>query len=248
MKRDNKTTIVGLHNRECIVLEEDSPELSDNSSVSEKSTGTLSVTKDKFKLPALPYANNALEPFIDERTMEIHHDKHHAAYVTNLNKTLEEIKKVPSSIEEILKNLNRCDYSMIVRNNAGGHYNHSMFWKLMEPNGGGQPKGKLLEAINNSFGSFGNFKNKFNEAATKHFGSGWVWLVMQNGELEIGTTPNQDNPLMDISDFKGEPILCLDLWEHAYYLKHQNKRVDYINDWWNVVNWDEASKNFKKAS
>jgi Fe-Mn family superoxide dismutase len=243
-----KTTIVGLHNRECIVeCEEKLNGQSTNAAVDEKSIGMVAGTKEKFKLPDLPFAYDALEPFIDKITMEIHHDKHHASYVTNLNKALEEMEKVHPTIEDILKNISRCDYTMTVRNNGGGHYNHSMFWKIMKPNGGGQPNGKLLEAINNTFDSFGNFKNKFNEAATKHFGSGWVWLVMKDDILKIGTTQNQDNPLMDISDLKGTPILCLDLWEHAYYLKHQNKRVDYINDWWNIVNWDEATNNLKNA-
>lgn len=204
-----------------------------------------SSLKGKFELPNLQYAFHALEPFIDKRTMEIHHDKHHAAYVTNLNKALEELKDAPASIEKILKNISF--YPMAVRNNGGGHYNHSMFWKLMKSNGGGQPNGKLAQAINSSFGNFENFKSKFSDTALKVFGSGWVWLVLKNGDLKIGTTPNQDNPIMDISNFKGSPILCLDVWEHAYYLKYQNKRVDYVNSWWNLVNWDEAEKNFIEA-
>jgi Fe-Mn family superoxide dismutase len=202
--------------------------------------------KVKFELPSLPYSYDALEPYVDKMTMEIHYSKHHAAYVNNLNKALEELENVPSTIEDILKNISKLK-SLTIRNNGGGHYNHSLFWKLMKPKGGGEPKGKLLEAINISFGSFETFKNKFNEAATKVFGSGWAWLVINNDMLEIGTTPNQDNPLMDISDFKGIPIICLDVWEHAYYLKHQNKRADYINNWWNVVNWDEASTNLQNA-
>jgi len=210
-----------------------------------KSKVSRPIMKDKFELPNLPYAYHALEPYIDKMTMEIHHDKHHSTYTSNLNKALDGLKNTPSSIEEIFKKIS--SYSMVVRNNAGGYYNHSMFWKLMKSNGGGQPIGRLSEAINNSFGSYDNFKKKFNEAATKHFGSGWAWLVLKKDKLEIGTTPNQDNPLMDISDFTGVPILCLDVWEHAYYLKYQNKRVDYINSWWNLVNWDEAENNFKNA-
>lgn len=211
-----------------------------------ETSNSESILKVKFDLPDLPYSYDALEPYIDKMTMEIHHSKHHGAYINNLNKALEELENVPSSIEGILKNISKLK-SFPVRNNAGGHYNHTMFWKLMKPKGGGEPKGKLLEAINISFGSFETFKNKFNEAATKVFGSGWAWLIINNDMLEIGTTPNQDNPLMDISDFKGVPIICLDVWEHAYYLKHQNKRADYINNWWNVVNWDEASTNLQNA-
>jgi Fe-Mn family superoxide dismutase len=211
-----------------------------------ETSNSESILKVKFDLPDLPYSYDALEPYIDKMTMEIHHSKHHAAYVTNLNKALEELENVPSSIEDILKNISKFK-SLTIRNNGGGHYNHSMFWKLMKPKGGGEPKGKLLEAINISFGSFETFKNKFNEAATKVFGSGWAWLIINKDMLEIGITPNQDNPLMDISDFKGAPILCLDVWEHAYYLKHQNKRADYITNWWNVVNWDEASTNLQNA-
>jgi Fe-Mn family superoxide dismutase len=199
----------------------------------------------RFDLPPLPYAYNALEPWIDEETMKLHHDKHHAAYVENLNKALKNESKASPDLETLLKTVSK--YPTIVRNNAGGHYNHSMFWKLMKPNGGGLPSGALAEAINNSFGSFDVFKTKFNEAATKQFGSGWAWLVKRKQKLEIGATPNQDNPLMDIAGFKGTPILGLDVWEHAYYLKYQNKRPDYIQAWWNVVNWDEASKNFANA-
>lgn len=194
----------------------------------------------KFTLPELPYKYDALEPNIDRLTMEVHHGKHHAAYVDKLNKALEG-KNNEKGIEEICRKISK--YDMAVRNNGGGHYNHSLFWKLMKPNGGGTPTGKVAEEINTTFGSFESFKTKFNETAGKHFGSGWAWLVMnQSGKLEIGATPNQDNPLMDISNFKGEPILALDVWEHAYYLKHQNKRADYINSWWNVVNWDEANR------
>ena len=203
------------------------------------------ISAEKFELPDLPYAYNALEPFIDKLTMEIHHDKHHGAYVTNLNKAMESVKETPSSIEELIKNIS--SYPVAVRNNGGGHFNHSMFWKLMKPNGSGQPKGKLSDAIDSSFGSFDNFKSKFNETATKHFGSGWAWLVVKNNKLEIGATPNQDNPIMDVSDFKGIPVLGLDVWEHAYYLKYQNRRADYINSWWNIVNWNEVANNFQNA-
>lgn len=201
--------------------------------------------KTKFELQPLPYPSDALEPFIDERTMEIHHERHHGTYVNNLNIALEGNEDVPKSIEEIIKNISK--YSSAVRNNGGGHYNHVFFWKLLKPNGGGQPKGELMDAIKSAFGSFENFKNKFSEAATKLFGSGWVWLVKADGELQIGTTPNQDNPLMDISDFKGQPILCLDVWEHAYYLKYKNRRIDYINNWWNIINWKVAEENFQNA-
>jgi len=200
----------------------------------------------KFEVPELPYAYFALEPYIDRTTMEIHHDKHHAAYVTNLNKALQGLNETPSSLEEIIKKISK--YPVDVRNNAGGHYNHSLFWKLMKTKGEGQPIGTLSGAIAGTFGSFDNFKAKFTDVATKHFGSGWAWLVLQNGKLEIGSTPNQDNPLMDISTFKGIPILCLDVWEHAYYLKYQNRRVEYINGWWNIVNWEEASIRFANAN
>jgi superoxide dismutase, Fe-Mn family len=197
----------------------------------------------KFTLPELPYAYDALEPHIDRLTMEIHHSKHHKAYVDNLNKALEGINayELPTNtLKEILNAISK--FPVAVRNNAGGHYNHSLFWKLMSPNGGGLPKGTLLLAINNTFGSFDNFKKQFTQSALSHFGSGWVWLTALNGELKIGSTPNQDNPLMDINTFeiKGNPVLALDIWEHAYYLKNQNRRSEYVNSWWEVVNWDAA--------
>ncbi|MCX6290887.1 MAG: superoxide dismutase [Bacteroidetes bacterium] len=197
-------------------------------------------TEGKFSLPALPYAYDALEPHIDKTTMEIHHTKHHQAYVNNLNKACEE-GKIDASLDDIIKNISK--YPMAVRNNGGGHWNHSFFWKLMKANGGGAPSGKVAEAINGSFGSFDEMKNKFNDAAKSRFGSGWAWLIDKNGKLEIGSTPNQDNPLMDISDLKGKPILSVDVWEHAYYLKYQNKRADYVTAWWNLVNWEEVAKN-----
>lgn len=196
-----------------------------------------------FTLPSLNYNLDALEPHIDARTMEIHHGKHHQAYVTNLNNAIAGTDAENASIEDICKNISK--YPMAVRNNGGGHYNHSMFWSVLSPNGGGQPKGTLAEAINKTFGNFEDFKTKFNAAATTRFGSGWAWLIKNaNGDLEICSTPNQDNPLMDIADVKGFPIIGLDVWEHAYYLHYQNRRPDYINAWWNVVNWDEAEKRF----
>lgn len=192
-----------------------------------------------FSLPPLPYAYDALEPFIDKATMELHHDKHHRAYVNNLNKALQHSSAGVVSLEEILMNVSK--YDMVIRNNAGGHYNHSRFWEWMKPGGGGAPAGKLADAINSAFGGFDEFKKLFSEAALKHFGSGWAWLVENEGKLQIGSTANQDNPIMDISPFKGKPLLGLDVWEHAYYLKYQNKRIDYINNWWNTLNWDKVA-------
>ena len=199
-----------------------------------------------FQLPALPYANNALEPHFDAQTMEIHHDRHHAAYVNNLNAALENHADLQNaSIEELMAKIS--EHSTAIRNNGGGHYNHSMFWKLLSPNGGGEPKGALAEAIDTYFGSFEKFKDGFSRAGTTRFGSGWAWLVVASGKLIISSTPNQDNPLMDVADVKGTPILALDVWEHAYYLKYQNKRPDYIAAFWNLVNWEEVSVRFEAA-
>ncbi len=198
-----------------------------------------------FELPPLPYSYDALEPYIDKLTMEIHHDKHHAAYVNNLNKALSGSKEKPDIIN-ICKNISK--YSTEVRNNAGGHYNHSFFWKIMaKPNQPFHKEGKLDEAIKTTFGSMDNFKSRFNDAGLGRFGSGWIWLVVNEGKLEILSTPNQDNPLMDIADFKGTPVLALDVWEHAYYLKYKNERAEYEKAWWNVVNWEQAEKNFLAA-
>ena len=198
-----------------------------------------------FQLSPLPYASNALEPHIDARTMEIHHDKHHAAYVNNLNAAITGTDAEKLSLEDILKNISK--YSPAVRNNAGGHYNHSMFWQLMMPGGSNTPSGALADAINSTFGNYDDFKNKFTTAGTTRFGSGWAWLVVSGGKLSIGSSPNQDNPLMDVSEVKGTPVLGLDVWEHAYYLNYQNRRPDYIAAWWNVVNWDEVAKRYTAA-
>ena len=198
-----------------------------------------------FELPKLNFAPNALEPHIDARTMEIHHGKHHQAYVTNLNAAIAGTAAENMTIEQICAGIS--GFAMPVRNNGGGHYNHSLFWNLLTPNGSGAPKGPLADAINASFGSFDEFKAKFATAATTRFGSGWAWLIKnQAGKLEICSTPNQDNPLMDIAEVKGAPVLALDVWEHAYYLHYQNRRPDYITAFWNVVNWDEASRLFSK--
>ncbi len=192
-----------------------------------------------FELPKLTYAYNALEPHIDARTMEIHHTKHHQAYITNLNNAIAGTDAEKLSIEDICKNISK--YPIAIRNNGGGHYNHTLFWTLMAPNAGGQPTGELATAINTAFGSFDELKKQFAAAATGRFGSGWAWLIVKDGKLAITSTPNQDNPLMDIAETKGTPVLGLDVWEHAYYLHYQNRRPDYITAFWNVVNWKEAS-------
>ncbi len=195
-----------------------------------------------FELPKLDYAYDALEPNIDARTMEIHHSKHHAGYTNNLNAAIEGTDLASKSIEDILAGIS--GHSTAVRNNGGGFYNHSLFWKVMSPNGGGTPSGELFQAIEKSFGSFDAFKSEFSKAAATRFGSGWAWLVKQDDKLVVSSTANQDNPLMDIAEVKGTPVLGLDVWEHAYYLKYQNLRPDYISAFWNVINWDEVSKRF----
>ena len=199
----------------------------------------------KFELPALPYSYDALEPSIDKQTMEIHHTKHHGGYVSKLNAAIEGTDLVDKSLEDIMKSVSK--YSGAVRNNGGGHFNHSLFWTIMKSKGGGNPSGDLANAINSSFGSFEQFKKQFSDAAATRFGSGWAWLILSNGKLEVTSTPNQDNPLMDVSEKKGTPILGLDVWEHAYYLKYQNKRPEYVENWWNVINWDEVAKKYSAA-
>jgi Fe-Mn family superoxide dismutase len=198
-----------------------------------------------FELPTLAYAYNALEPHFDAMTMEIHHSKHHNAYVTNLNNAVKDTDMAGLSLEELQKNISK--YPVAVRNNGGGHFNHSLFWAVIAPNAGGEPTGELATAIQSTFGSFATFKEEFAKAATTRFGSGWAWLSVSNGKLVISSTANQDNPLMDVVDVKGTPILGLDVWEHAYYLKFQNRRPDYIGTFWNVVNWTEVAKRFAAA-
>lgn len=196
-----------------------------------------------FELPKLAYEYVALEPHIDALTMEIHHSKHHAAYVVNLNNAIKDTPADKLSLEAILKDVSK--YSVAVRNNAGGHYNHSLFWELIAPGGSNKPSDKLEAAIVGAFGSFDKFKELFSQAALSRFGSGWAWLIKkENGELAVVSTPNQDNPLMDVAESKGFPILGLDVWEHAYYLKYQNRRADYIASFWNIVNWDVVEKRF----
>ncbi|MBN1413463.1 MAG: superoxide dismutase [Bacteroidales bacterium] len=196
-----------------------------------------------FELPTLAYDYAALEPHIDARTMEIHHTRHHGAYTTNLNNALAGSEWENKKIEEILAEISKL--SLAVRNNGGGYYNHNLFWEIMSPSGGGQPRGDLADAINNSFGSFEKFKELFSSAAMTRFGSGWAWLMKNGGKLSVTSTPNQDNPLMDVSEVKGYPILGLDVWEHAYYLKYQNRRNEYVAAFWNVINWEEVNRRFK---
>ncbi len=199
-----------------------------------------------FTLAPLPYANDALEPHFDAKTMEIHHDRHHQAYVTNLNNAVEGTEHADKSLAELVASAGTI--SPAVRNNGGGHWNHTFFWNTISPKGGGSPKGDLAKAIDAKFGSFDAFKEEFKKAATSRFGSGWAWLIgTGNGEVAVTSTANQDNPLMDVAEVKGTPIVGLDVWEHAYYLKYQNKRPDYIDAFWNVVDWDAAEKNFKEA-
>ncbi|KPC74512.1 superoxide dismutase [Laceyella sacchari] len=199
----------------------------------------------KFELPALPYAFDALEPHIDAQTMEIHHDRHHATYVNNLNAALEGVEVSATSVEALIANLDALPENVrtAVRNNGGGHANHSLFWEILSPNGGGEPTGEVAQAIKDTFGDFDSFKKQFTDAATKRFGSGWAWLVVKDGKLAVTSTPNQDSPLME----GATPILGLDVWEHAYYLKYQNKRPAYIEAFWNVVNWEEVNKRYLAA-
>ena len=199
-----------------------------------------------FNLPDLPYAFDALEPHIDARTMEIHHDKHHAGYTNNLNAAIEGTDLEGKSIEEICASVGD---NAAVRNNGGGYYNHNLFWEVMSPNGGGTPNGALAEAIDAAYGSFDGFKDAFSKAAATRFGSGWAWLcVHPGGTVEVCSTPNQDNPLMPVAGCGGTPILGLDVWEHAYYLNYQNRRPDYINAFFNVINWDEVSRRYAEGS
>lgn len=198
-----------------------------------------------FELPKLPYEYTALEPHIDARTMEIHHSKHHQAYVTNLNNAVNGTEWEGKSLEELLKNISKL--SPAVRNNGGGHWNHSFFWNIMGANAGGAPTGDVADAINTAFGSYDKFKEEFTKAATTRFGSGWAWLLVHDGKLVVTSTPNQDNPLMDIADVKGSPILALDVWEHAYYLHYQNRRPEYITAFYNVINWDAVNKLYASA-
>lgn len=198
-----------------------------------------------FELPKLPYAYDALEPHIDARTMEIHYTKHHQAYINNLNAAIEGTDLANKNIEDILKNLDM--ENKAVRNNGGGHFNHTLFWEILAPNAGGQPTGALADAINTAFGSFETFKDTFAKAAATQFGSGWAWLCVKEGKLEVCATPNQDNPLMPGVSCQGTPILGLDVWEHAYYLHYQNRRPDYINAFFNVVNWNKVAEKFEAA-
>ena len=198
-----------------------------------------------FTLAPLPYAYEALEPHIDTETMKIHHDKHHQAYVDNLNKAVAGTENENKTIEELVKHAGTI--SPAVRNNGGGHWNHTFFWDSLKNNNGARPTGKLAEAIDAAFGSFDAFKEKFNAAGTTRFGSGWAWLNIKDGKLEVSSTPNQDNPLMDVAEVKGTPILGCDVWEHAYYLKYQNKRPAYLEAFWNAVNWEKVAERFEKG-
>jgi Fe-Mn family superoxide dismutase len=199
-----------------------------------------------FTLPALPYAHDSLEPHIDSTTMQIHHGKHHQAYVDNLNKAIAGTPHENKSLEELVRSAGTI--SPAVRNNGGGHWNHTFFWESLSGKGGGQPGGNLAEVIKAVFGSFDTFKEKFNNAGMTRFGSGWAWLIVKDGKLEISSTPNQDNPLMDVAEVKGTPLLGVDVWEHAYYLKYQNKRADYLNAFWNVVDWNKVASRFEAVA
>jgi len=199
----------------------------------------------KFNLPDLPYNYDSLEPYIDATTMEIHHTKHHAGYVNNLNNAVAGTELEAKSLEELLANAGMLPVA--VRNNGGGHFNHSLFWSIMGKDKGGNPTGKLGDEINSTFGSFESFKDTFSKAAATRFGSGWAWLIVVDGKLVVSSSPNQDNPLMDVAAVKGTPVLGLDVWEHAYYLKYQNRRPEYIENFFNVINWDAVAKRYENA-
>ena len=199
-----------------------------------------------FTLPPLPYSHDALEPHIDTQTMQIHHGKHHQAYVDNLNKAIAGTEHENKSLEELIASAG--SISPAVRNNGGGHWNHSFFWEILGPKAGGEPSGKIADAIKQTFGSLDGLKEKMNAAGVGRFGSGWAWLIWKDGKLEVTSTPNQDNPLMDVAESKGTPLLGVDVWEHAYYLKYQNRRADYLNAFWNVVNWEKVNERFENAN
>lgn len=199
-----------------------------------------------FTLPPLPYSHDALEPHIDTQTMQIHHGKHHQAYVDNLNKAIAGTEHENKSLEELIASAG--SISPAVRNNGGGHWNHSFFWEILAPKAGGEPSGKIADAIKQTFGSLDGLKEKMNAAGVGRFGSGWAWLILKDGKLEVTSTPNQDNPLMDVAESKGTPLLGVDVWEHAYYLKYQNRRADYLNAFWNVVNWEKVNERFENAN
>lgn len=199
-----------------------------------------------FTLPPLPYSHDALEPHIDTQTMQIHHGKHHQAYVDNLNKAIAGTEHENKSLEELIASAG--SISPAVRNNGGGHWNHSFFWEILAPKAGSEPSGKIAVAIKQTFGSLDGLKEKMNAAGVGRFGSGWAWLIWKDGKLEVTSTPNQDNPLMDVAESKGTPLLGVDVWEHAYYLKYQNRRADYLNAFWNVVNWEKVNERFENAN
>jgi superoxide dismutase, Fe-Mn family len=198
-----------------------------------------------FPQPPLPYAYNALEPNIDAQTMEIHYSKHHATYTKNFNAAVIDQKIQTKSIEDIFRNVSK--YPAVIRNQGGGYYNHNLYWSIMAPNAGGEPSGEIAQQIIKDFGAFTKFKEDFSKAAASQFGSGWAWLIVKDGKLQIVNLPNQDNPLMDIAPVQGKPILTIDVWEHAYYLKYQNRRPDYIAAYWNVINWKKVEENFMKG-
>lgn len=210
-----------------------------------KTDNTDQASSGGFIQLPLPYAFNALEPHIDTQTMEVHYQKHHAAYSKKFNEAIKEENLIGHTMEEIFGKIS--NYPASIRNNGGGYYNHNFFWQVMSPTGGGEPTGELLQALENNFGGYSNFKESFSKSASSVFGSGWTWLIKQEGTLKIISTPNQDNPLMDVAKEKGIPLLCLDIWEHAYYLKYQNRRAEYITAFWNVVNWNFVSENFLKG-
>jgi Fe-Mn family superoxide dismutase len=215
-----------------------------NANVNQQQKTETIMSNGKHSLPELNYSYDALEPHFDARTMEIHHTKHHQAYINNLNNAISGTELADKSLEEIFANMSQ--HPVGVKNNGGGHWNHTFFWEILAPNAGGQPSGNLMAAIESKFGSFDSFKEEFQKAGLTRFGSGWAWLIVDgSGQLQVTSTPNQDNPLMDVADVKGTPILGLDVWEHAYYLQYQNRRADFISSFWNVVNWSEVEKRYE---